>query len=528
MKNQNGKKDFFWFSIIAFAILAFSSLPYWVARSAETDELLFRGIYFDEMDYSVHISMMQAGRMGDWGYQMRFTSEEHRSGFLRMFYIILGHISKWINMDVETTFHFARWVFGFFALYAIYQLCRKILPNPNQAWAAFLLAVLGAGAGWFQLILGTPLQPISPIDFWLIDAYIFFSISLFPSFSFSLAMMAWALNLFLSYLEEGKWQTVLWICLLAVLSQTTNPIAFAGVDTSFAGAIILLWWKNGKVESRNLLALFVIAIAQIPLLIYNFLILKYDPFWSQFTFQNQTLSPPPLFYFWGFFPYWLFALYGIILAFHKANSYMAASATWVVSGFALAYLPVFIQRRFIFGITIPLAILAIYGLSHFLNFISVKLTGIAKREGLAYFAYILLSSISAIYLFLGMSLFMQALPTKAFYPRDLENAMVWLDKKATPNDFVLANISSSQLVAQRTKLKVFVGHEVETIDFESKKIDMEYFYMEKLPDEWLKNTPIQWVIYGPYEKEISSSFAASSKLKMVYQNDSVIIYKVER
>ena len=201
MKKQTGIKDFIWFSIIAIAILAFSSIPYWVAKSAETDELLFRGAYFDEVDYAVHISMMQAGRMGDWSYQMRFTGEEHQPAFLRIFYIVLGHISNWVNLNAETTYHAARWIFGFLALFSIYQLCLKVFREKKLAQAAFLLCSIGGGAGWLQLVF-TSASPetIVPIDFSLIDAYIFFSISVFPSFSFSLALMATALNLYLDYL----------------------------------------------------------------------------------------------------------------------------------------------------------------------------------------------------------------------------------------------------------------------------------------------------------------------------------------
>lgn len=63
--------------------MALCSIPYWAARSAETDELLFRRIYFDEVDYSVHISMLQAGRMGDRVHQIRFTSGKHQASFQR-------------------------------------------------------------------------------------------------------------------------------------------------------------------------------------------------------------------------------------------------------------------------------------------------------------------------------------------------------------------------------------------------------------------------------------------------------------
>lgn len=529
MKNQTGIKDFLLFSIIAILILAFSSIPYWVANSAETDEILFRGAYFDEMDYGVHLSMMQAGRMGNWTYEMRFTTEEHNPAFLRLFYIFLGHISKWINLSVETTYHVARWLFGFIALYSIQQLCIRVFEEKKIAWAAFLLAVIGGGAGWIQLILNDPvLKDIAPIDFWLIDAYIFFSISIFPSFSFTLALMATALNLYLDYLITNKWQTIFWISLLAVISQLTNPIAFAVIDIASAGATFFIWWKNKKIEVQQFYALGILAIVQIPLLVYNFLVLNRDPVWSQFTSQNETLSPPPNYYFWGFLPFLIFALYGVFLAFREKNQNMVAMSTWAISGFILAYLPVLIQRRFLLGITIPLGILAIYGLDQLIKQVSIRMPGLLKREKLIYFTYIILSSISFINLSLGTSLYMQTRPEDNFYPRDLEAALMWLDQNAQPNEFVLGDIKTGQIVAQRTRLRTFAGHPMETLFFDDKIKNIEDYYKGNSPDNWINDENIQWVIYGSYEKEIAPSFIPSSDLDLVYQNKTVFIYKVKQ
>ncbi|MBI5950914.1 MAG: hypothetical protein HY865_04605 [Chloroflexi bacterium] len=516
MKKLLPSTDLLWFLLAALLVLAFASIPFWVGRASETEDLRFRGTYFDETDYAVHLSMMQAGRMGDWVYQMRFTNEEHRPAYLRMFYIVLGHVSKWIGLDVESTFHLARWVFGFAALYAIYRLLCKIFPNSNHARAPFLLAALGAGAGWLQLLLGAPLEPISPIDFWLIDAYVFFSISLFPSFSFTLALMAWALNLFLDYLETGKPQTIFLVSLLAILSQTTNPISFAVVDMAFAGAVLALWWNNKKIEARHIVALAVIALAQIPLLVYNYLVLSRDPFWRQFTAQNQTLSPPPMFYLWGFAPFWLFALYGVFIALGERNPKLLALTAWTVGGFALAYLPVAIQRRFILGITIPLAALAIHGLSNLLKRIPILM----KRENVVYFSYILLASISSIYLSLGLSLFLRTLPEGKFYPRDVESALVWLNENAVPNDFVLADVPTSQLVAQRTRLKVYVGHEMETLGYEDKLREMELFFNGEMPDGWLAETQVKWVIANK-DDDLNTT-----GLEAVYENGSAAVYRV--
>lgn len=506
-------------------ILAFSSIPYWVGNALQTDELLFRGIYFDEVDYSVHISMMQAGRMGDWAYEMRFTSEDHNPAFLRMFYIILGHISKWINLSAETTYHAARWILGYAALFSIYQLCLKAFAKKKLALAAFLLSVIGGGAGWLQLIF-TNMPPTSPvpIDFSLVDAYIFFSTSVFPAFSFTLALMAICLTLYFDYLNTGKWQTIMYVCLLSVVSQVTNPIAFAVIDITFAGATLFLWWKNKKIAFSQFYALGAIALTQIPLLAYNFLILERDPFWSQFTLQNKTLSPPPEYYFWGFAPFWIFAIYGMIVAFREKNPNMVGMSAWVISGFILAYLPLFIQRRFLLGITIPLGILAIYGLSHIIKKLSVKRQSIIKYDKLVYFTYILLSSSSIITLALGSSFYMQTLPEDKFYPRDLENALMWLDNNAAPNDFVLGNIRTGQLVAQRTRLRTYVGHPMETLYFEDKMKVIEDYYQGKLSDDWRARTPVKWVVYSLYEKELSPTFTPGPDLELVYQNKTVLIY----
>lgn len=528
MKNQAGIKDFLWFSFAAITILAFSSIPYWVAHSSETNDLLFRGAYFDEVDYAVHISMMQAGRMGDWTYKMRFTSEEHQPAFIRVFYIFLGHISNWINLNAEATYHFARWVFGFTALFSIYQLCRKVFDEINLSRTAFLLCALGGGAGLLQILFNAPqLKSVSPIDFWLIDAYIFFSISIFPSFSFTLALMATALNLYLDYLIKGKWITLCLIAMLAVISQIINPIAFAVIDIACAGATVFLWWKNREFQKQQLLALVIMALAQIPLLVYNFLILNRDPIWSQFTLQNQTLSPSPVYYAWGFAPFWLLAIYGMVLAFRENNVNMTAMSAWIISGFILAYLPLPIQRRFLLGITIPLGILAIYALNHFLKRLSTKVPALLKREQLIYFSYLLFSSISFITLSLGSSLYLQSRPADNFYPRDLEKALSWLDKNASPNDFTLGEIKTGQLIAQRTRLQTYIGHPMETLHFDKKLISVEAFYKGNANKDWLQKTPIQWVVYGPYEKELTPTFSPEANLTLVFKNKTVLIYKVD-
>jgi hypothetical protein len=520
----------FWFLFIAIAVMTLSNIPYWTGKHSETNEAIFRGSYVDEADYAVHLSMMQAGRMGDWMYQMRFTDEAHQPAFIRLFYLILGHVSKWINLEVETSFHAARWIFGLFALFSIYRLCTRVMPDPNSALFAFLISSIGSGLGWLQLMLGAPLQPISPIDFWLIDAYVFFSISLFPAFSFTLALMAASLTLYFDFLEGSRKTHILLICLIALVVQAVNPIAFAVIDVVFICATLLFWWKNKNFPGSQFIALGVIAVCQIPLLVYNYLILTQDPIWRQFTLQNETLSPPVRFYFWGFLPFLLFAVWGMIESVRKKNLQLTGITAWALAGFALAYLPVLIQRRFLLGITIPLGILAIYGIHNLIQDISQKVPALKRWRNLIFLGYTLFSSISSIYLVLGSSLFLQSHPAEKYYSEDLESALTWLDRNAQPNDFVLGNIQTSQMAAQRTRLKVYMGHEMETLNYEEKITLVESYYSDpQMAEDWLAGqTSTNWVIYGPYERRFSGSFIPGSKLILVYQNNGVKIYKVNR
>jgi hypothetical protein len=523
------RKDLLWIFLAATLILVWGSIPTWAGRRAETPSLLFRGIYFDEQDYAVHIATMQAGIQGAWAYKLRFTTEPHRPAYLRIFYVVLGHVSGWLRLDPERTYHLARWLLGYAALFSLYSLFRRIFPDRFWARLAFLFAALGAGLGWLQLITGWIPGEYSPVDFWLIDAYVLFSLSLFPHFAFVTALMCTSLSLWLAYLASPRWQTLAWIALSAVGVQLVNPIAFALVDAALVGAALFSWWSNRQFRAADLVGLLALAAAQIPLLAYNFSILNNDPIWSQFTVQNATLSPGPLYYVWGFALFWPPALLGGWAAFKSKSPTLGAALAWILAAFALAYAPFNIQRRFLHGITIPLSILATQGL------IALARRGearpdedrrsLARRKSLAV-GYVLLASVSSIYLSLGQMKFMQTHPAQYFYPAALGEALDWLKANSPAGEFVLGAEQTGSLAAQKAGMRTFLGHPMETLAFEEKQSAVEAYYQGKLPDDWL-DPAVQWVFYGPYERALSADFQAAPDLELMFENEAVRIYAVK-
>jgi hypothetical protein len=256
---------------------------------------------------------------------------------------------------------------------------------------------------------------------------------------------------------------------------------------------------------------------QVPLLAYNYLLFSRDPVWSQFARQNLTLSPPPLYFLFGLGLLLPFAALGGLRGIQSRSPAMGAMITWVVAGFMIAYLPVNIQRRFLLGMTIPLGILAVEGLVGMVK---------TKYSSLILFGVSMLVIISSIYLSLGSSIFIRTHPVDYFYPTTLATALTWLDDRALPDDYVMASARTGSITAQLTHLRVYIGHEMETIRFSEKVSSVEAYYLGNSPKGWLSTLPVRWVIFGPYEADLFGNFRPDDSLELVYDRDDVKIYEV--
>lgn len=510
--------------LVSTAIMAASSLPNWMGRSLQSDKVSFRGQYFDNQDYAVDIAMMRAGMQGDWAYQMRFTTEEHKAVSIRLFYLALGHISKGLALDPETAYGLFRWIFGYLALLSIFGLCRHYFKKQLLRWSAFLIITFGSGLGWMQLLAGWQFGAITPIDFWLIDAYVFFSLSLFPHFSCTIALMALGLLGFLKFLETRQWRYFLLVCAAGVLTQMVNPIAFVVVDAAIFFAALSAWINERARWKTLILSVGAIALVQIPLLVYNFIILSRDPVWSQYTAQNITLSPSPLHYLMGFGLFWPMLVIGAVAAIIERKPEFIALGGWLLSAFILAYLPTLIQRRFLLAVTLPMGILAIYGLDKLINWLGARAQ---LRKPAVVMVTVLLVSISSIYLIYGNMQVLKTLPDSTFYPASLEPAFKWLSENAAQADFVLGAENTSQLTAQKTGLRVYAGHEMETIHYTDKLNEVAAWYQANMPSEALSASGVKWVFYGPYEKRLAPDFAPADNLVEVFTNSEVTLYQAK-
>jgi hypothetical protein len=514
-------KEYCWALVVSLLILALSSAPVLTGCATQTSEQRFIGTFYDRQDYAVHLAMMHYGEQGSWNYQLRFTTEPHNSVYIRTFYVVLGHIGGWFSIPTPLLFQISRLGFGLLALCAIYRLMTRIFSSTGERRLAFVLAAIGAGLGWLQMPLGlTPDPNISPFDMWHIDAYILMGISLFPHFSATIAALVLAVTAFLDHLQKPRWQNIAFIAACAIFVQIVNPIAFILADVAMVGAFVFACWKNRKVDWQIFLTLCLLAIIQIPLLLYGLILLTRDPAWAIFTLQNATLSPPPLYLFFGFGLFWPFVIFGTLKALQNRDAKLGWAIFWAFFAFSLAYSPVAIQRRFLLAITIPLAILATPALINFSVWLSSQLR-LGKLTGA--WLVVALTALSPLILLAAYSANMTLRPGLLFESTALVDAVDWLGENSAPDDVVLAAEPTAQLVAIRTPLRLFLGHEMETLHYREKSQLVEQFYRDGQSADWLAAKGVDWVVFGPHEKEWGN---VSLNLPVVFQNDQVVIYEV--
>jgi hypothetical protein len=259
-----------------------------------------------------------------------------------------------------------------------------------------------------------------------------------------------------------------------------------------------------------------LGVARIPLLAYNFSILTLDPIWSQYTLQNETLSPAPVYYFWGYGLFWPPALLGSIRAMREREPVLLGALVRVVCAFLLTYAPFAIQRRFLLGITIPLSILAVTGVQGIVRRISEAGPQVSRRVPAILLAGVSLMSMTSIIFPPAYALCMRARLPEYFYPRSLDRAFAWIAQNTGQDDFLLGAEETGRLAAQKTGRRVYLGHPMETLHYDEKSREVSAYFRGELAGAWLRDQPIHWVIYGAYERGLSPTFLPGAGLDLAF------------
>ncbi len=472
------RQEWAWVAAISAIIVLASSLPALIGLLRPPPDMVFRGAWPGFLpDTLSYLAKMWQGVRGEWAYTLPYAIEPHDGGYVYSFYLALGHLARLTRLDPLILYQAARIACGLFVLLVIYRFIAMFSPAVRVRRVAFLLAVTASGWGWLSETIAPTLPTgISPMDFWLVDAYPYLALVAVPHFTFELGLL---LLSFVWLIEDPAGPSAARIPLIMLAGVGVVLIhPFMVLVFHLPPMVYWLWrarqrrpaaWLRG-LPARGVLTLALTALIQWPYNLYLLRLFRTDPVFAVWAEQNLVFSPPPGIYLAGYSTLLLLAALGLRHGSHRPAR-VSFLVIWAVLVFVLAYAPLVFERRFLLGVQVPLAILAACGLLGWLDGDRAGAPGFARRLALP--LVVALAAMSNLTLTAAYTLAAIRGSDELYWHIDLVGAADWLQAEADWAARVLAAPEVGTYLAAHHGQLVVAGHPYETPHFEAIAADIE-------------------------------------------------------
>ncbi len=534
---------------VAFFLVALSCVPYVAGHLFTPPDRVFGGFVLDEIDANTYLAFMQQGARGQWMATLLYTPEDHPAILLYGFYLALGHLAAWLQLPLIVVYQIARGLSGLLLLVALYFFQKLFIRSRRGRWIGFLLAAIGSGVGWLVVLAAGCVAPggVSPIDFWLMETYVFSTLLLFPHSTLAMALlMAMLAGLVICFTrrngDDSTWRAWLAALLCGLLLTWLNPFALAAGGVALVGYWLSLWMVRRRVPWREAAALAALALLLAPGVVVLYP-LQFDvhPVWRSFVAQNILPSPPVWYYVAGYGIIFLVALPGACHVLNKRDERQVLLVAWPAIVLLASYVPVSGQRRLVFGAVIPFAVLAAIGLQEVI-LPAVQHSRLAGRlesrgydsgrlAGLAIALIVAFASLSNLVLLFGGSLAAASGQSDLSQPVAVEEAIAWLGERSRRDAVILSSFRVGNIIPARIWRRVVWGHWAETAFYEQKQADITAFFAADTPDSArqaiLGRHGVTYLLYGPAERAMGAfDPAQAGYLEEVYRTGEVVVYRV--
>ena len=526
---------------IAVAMLV-TSVPYAIGLARSSPDRIFGGSVFAVEDVNSYLAKMREGASGEWLFHIVYTSEPHEGALLFLFHLLLGKLAVLIGLPLEVMYHAARIVLGAFLLVVTYRFTAMITGSIAIRRIAFLLVTFGGGLGWALMAAGQPNWLGSPpLDLISPEGFTFLVLYAMPHIALARSLMLLGLIWLWTPSARRDWQVGLavggsWAGMALIVPfyvVVTYAIVFGALCASSLVRRRIAW----DLTRRAMVACATCAI--FPL--YTLAVLAANPVFSEWSRQNQIVSPHPAHYLLAYGVGGGLALASLRWAWRR-NATWHYLIGWLIVIPLLVYAPLGIQRRLIEGWQLPLSLLAAATLvrrvlpavrrSHparwLARFPRYTTAGV-QRWALCGLLLLMIPTY-------GLLLFDQALRAATGQPPMFRDggeiaALDWLSTRATYQDVVLAAYPTGNYLPARVPARSFVGHGPETIHLEAKRSLVAQFYSTSTSDAWRETFLRQWAItfvfVGPAERDLGQADLSSTPyLEVWYSARGYQIYRV--
>lgn len=440
--------------LLSIVFVLVQGAPFLFAQAAADGQHVFGGFFLNPIDGASYLAKMRQGLDGAWSFTLPYTAQPGAGAAINLYYLFLGHAARTLGWGLVFAFHAARLLGAAALCAALWRLLRSVLPEGQRIWA-LALALFGSGLGWLAALSGTLTS-----DFWVAEAYPF--LAAFANAHFPLGL---ALQIYL--LTTAPSRPAVWL-LAAVLLSVVYPFGWAVALAVLAGQLALarLWRGNAHELWRR--AICTLA-GGLPYAAYALWIVRAHPVLSAWNAQNLTPAPPPLDLLVSLAPAALLAAVGAYFVWRTRPEGLGGLLAWALVCIVLVYFPLGLQRRFISGVYVPTAALAVYGAVKWLH----------SRGRAALIGLLLLALPTNVLILFGAMQAARSQQPALYLHRDELAAYAWLQESAR-DALVLAPPENGLYLPAYATLRVWYGHPFETVQADARRAEVEAFFAGEL------------------------------------------------
>ena len=500
---------------VSIIVILMVTMPYIYAFQAAGSNHIFGGFLLNPIDGQSYLAKMKLGFQGEWKFNLPYTAEKGEGAYLFLFYILLGHLARMLNVKLILMFHIARIFGAIFLLWSSTNFIKQIFSESWQRVNWFIISILGAGLGWVAILFG-----LFTSDFWVAEAYPFLSMYANPHFAFGLGLM-------LFVLLPGRKLSLLEHLTLGVVLGIIQPFSVVIiVIVFFVRAVHEMISMPGTLKQRIGTSQFIQGVLAFCVgggivLGYQFIAIQRDHLLSIWNAQNITPSPLPFDLFLSLSPCLMLAGLGLKSAWHAEKGKLLVF--WAGISLCLIFIPWNLQRRFLTGLYVPISGLAIFGLDHVLEFTK------SRRKIASILLILLVIPTNMIVIFSGLEATNRK-DESIFWDMYLSEAFDWIEDNTQNDSVFLADEKTGLYIPPQTGRRVVYGHPFETteaayqLDFVQAILEGKY-PVDNIRDE-LTVRGVDFVVARTDLKNIIQDMT-EGKFPVVYKNSGVIIYMVK-
>ncbi len=493
--------------------LVTTNIPYIIGFFSGGNGLIFGGLLQNPIDGNTYLAKMYQGYRGDWKFYLPYSVERGEGTYLFLFYLFLGHLSRWLGLPLVVVFHIARVIASAALFLSVYLFIEKLLPIGNFfKRLALVLCLFGSGLGWLAFFFN-----LFTADIWVAEAFPFLAAYTNPHFPLGLALLLFLL------IYSYRVESIKSFLLAAVLGLSLAIVLPFGIVVLAGIFLIENIWRYLS-ERRVVIWPFLTLIMGGVYLLYQYFAILQDPVLAAWNLQNMTLSPPLWDVILSLSPAFFLAISG----YRKAVQSLPAFSVrllygWVLFDLLLIYFPFNLQRRFMLGLYIPFSLLAILGL--------IEITKRVKNRARYIYSITVVVSVLTNVLVLSAGFFgILARDAKIYYSRSEREAFNWIVKNTPEDSIILTSVEMGLLIPAHTGRRVLYGHPFETIHAEKREESVKNFFQGTLGQEEInqlvRNNGVDYILWTAREGD-AIDLKDRLSFAVIFDNTETRIYDVK-